>query len=55
MAYLALENGMVFEGTRIGAEGCAAAEIVFTTGVVGYLETLRIPPMQDRSSCRRSR
>lgn len=39
-AYLVLENGKVFEGTSIGAEGAAMGEIVFTTGVVGYMETL---------------
>lgn len=39
-AYLILENKTVLEGTRIGAEGTATGELVFTTGVVGYLETL---------------
>lgn len=43
MAYLALSNGMVFEGQRIGAKGDCAGELVFTTGVVGYLETLTDP------------
>ena len=43
MAYLALSNGMVFEGRRIGAKKDCAGELVFTTGVVGYLETLTDP------------
>ncbi len=43
MAYLVLENGTVFEGQRIGASGNAVGELVFTTGMVGYLETLTDP------------
>ena len=43
MAYLVLSNGAVFEGTRIGAPGDTVGELVFTTGVVGYLETLTDP------------
>ncbi len=35
-----LENGMVFEGQGFGAEGDVTGEIVFTTGMTGYLETL---------------
>lgn len=42
-AYLVLSNGAVFEGTRIGAEGNSIGELVFTTGMVGYLETLTDP------------
>jgi len=38
--YLVLENGKVFEGKRFGATGDVIAEIVFTTGMTGYLETL---------------
>ena len=41
--YLALENGEVFKGKSFGAEGSAAGEVVFTTGMVGYLETLTDP------------
>lgn len=43
MAYLVLSNGMAFEGRRIGAAGQPSGELVFTTGVVGYLETLTDP------------
>ncbi len=39
-AYLVLENGMVFEGNSLGAVGEVIGEIVFTTGMTGYLETL---------------
>ena len=43
-AYLVLENGIVFEGKPFGAEAeCAIGELVFTTGVVGYIETLTDP------------
>ncbi len=42
-AYLVLGNGTVFEGERIGAAGDGLGELVFTTGTVGYLETLTDP------------
>ncbi|MCL2005673.1 MAG: carbamoyl phosphate synthase small subunit [Planctomycetaceae bacterium] len=42
-AYLILENGTVFEGKSLGAHGEIAGEIVFTTGMTGYLETLTDP------------
>lgn len=42
-ACLTLENGRVFEGTRFGAETEAEGELVFTTGMSGYLETLTDP------------
>ncbi len=42
--YLVLENGKVFEGEAIGAQKSCVAEIVFTTSMTGYLET-----MTDRS------
>ena len=43
MAYLVLGNGSVFEGTRIGAPVDRIGELVFTTGMEGYLETLTDP------------
>lgn len=43
MAYLVLSNGKIFEGKRIGAAVDSVGEIVFTTGMVGYLETLTDP------------
>jgi len=42
-AYLVLENGRVFQGRRFGAQGELTAEVVFTTGMTGYLETLTDP------------
>jgi len=39
-AYLILENGTTFEGKFFGAQGEITGEIVFTTGMTGYLETL---------------
>ena len=41
--YLILENGTVFEGRSFGASGEAIGELVFTTGVIGYTETLTDP------------
>ncbi|MBQ6517808.1 MAG: glutamine-hydrolyzing carbamoyl-phosphate synthase small subunit [Anaerolineaceae bacterium] len=44
MAYLVLGNGSVFEGQRIGYKTSETiGELVFTTGMVGYLETLTDP------------
>ncbi len=41
--YLTLQNGTVFQGYRFGAEGEATGELVFSTGMVGYVETLTDP------------
>ncbi|HHX73556.1 MAG TPA: carbamoyl phosphate synthase small subunit, partial [Firmicutes bacterium] len=38
--YLILANGMVFTGQSFGSEGDVTGELVFTTGMTGYLETL---------------
>ena len=42
-AYLVLENGTVFQGFSFGAEADMIGEIVFTTAMTGYLETLTDP------------
>ena len=42
-AYLMLENGKIFEGRSFGAKGTVIGEVVFTTGVTGYQETLTDP------------
>ena len=42
-AYLILENKMIFEGKAFGASGEALGEVVFTTAMTGYLETLTDP------------
>jgi carbamoyl-phosphate synthase small subunit len=42
-AFLALEDGTVFEGESFGAEGAVAGEVVFNTGMTGYQEVLTDP------------
>lgn len=42
-AYVMLENGRVFEGISFGAKGTSFGEIVFTTGLTAYEETLTDP------------
>ena len=42
-AYLLLANGQVFEGRSFGAKGTVIGEVVFTTGLTGYQETLTDP------------
>lgn len=41
--HLVLENGTVLTGKSFGAKGDVLGEIVFTTGLTGYLETLTDP------------
>ena len=41
--YVTLQNGRVFEGYSFGAEREVVGELVFTTGMTGYLETLTDP------------
>lgn len=41
--YLILENGRVFKGKPFGYTAELCGELVFTTGMVGYLETLTDP------------
>ena len=42
-ALLALEEGTVFRGTAIGAEGISSGEVVFNTSLTGYQEILTDP------------
>lgn len=42
-AKLVLEDGRIFEGDAYGSEGQALGEIVFSTGMTGYQETLTDP------------
>jgi len=42
-AWLVLEDGTVFEGVSIGAEGCSIGEVVFNTALTGYQEILSDP------------
>ncbi len=41
--YITLENGRTFEGRSFGAEREVVGELVFTTGMTGYIETLTGP------------
>ena len=41
--YLVLQDGRVFEGYRFGAQTDSIGELVFTTGMGGYIETLTDP------------
>ena len=41
--YVTLQNGQVFEGKRFGANRDVLGELVFTTGMTGYIETLTDP------------
>ena len=41
--YLTLQNGKVFQGYAFGADGDTTGELVFSTGMVGYIETLTDP------------
>ena len=42
-AILALEDGSIFHGTAIGAEGQTSGEVVFNTAMTGYQEILTDP------------
>lgn len=42
-ALLALEDGTVFHGVSIGADGCSVGEVVFNTALTGYQEILSDP------------
>ena len=41
--YLVFEDGTVFEGQGFGADATGIGELVFTTGMCGYIETLTDP------------
>jgi len=42
-AVLALEDGTVFQGESVGADGCSVGEVVFNTAMSGYQEILTDP------------
>src|SRR2546428_12998672 len=42
-AHLVLEDGTVFAGSAVGAEGVAAGEACFTTAMAGYEEAATDP------------
>ncbi len=41
--FLVLEDGQIFEGRAFGADAERVGELVFTTGMCGYIETLTDP------------
>jgi carbamoyl-phosphate synthase small subunit len=50
-ALLILEDGTVYEGESIGAEGQSISEIVFNTSMTGYLEVLTDPSYAGQAVC----
>jgi len=51
MSYLALEDGTVWHGESVGADGHALGEAVFTTGMSGYQEAVTDPSFEDQLIC----
>jgi carbamoyl-phosphate synthase small subunit len=49
--YLLLEDGTVFRGRSVGAEGAAFGEVVFTTAMTGYQETVTDPSYAEQLVC----
>jgi carbamoyl-phosphate synthase small subunit len=49
--YLLLEDGTVFRGRSVGAEGAAFGEAVFTTAMTGYQETVTDPSYAEQLVC----
>ncbi|WP_111979122.1 glutamine-hydrolyzing carbamoyl-phosphate synthase small subunit [Algibacillus agarilyticus] len=47
-ALLVLEDGTVFKGTSIGAEGLSVGEVVFNTSMTGYQEILTDPSYSEQ-------
>ncbi len=51
MSFLALEDGTVFHGESVGADGVAFGEAVFTTAMTGYQETVTDPSFAEQLVC----
>jgi carbamoyl-phosphate synthase small subunit len=49
--YLVLEDGTVFEGESVAAEGHAFGEAVFTTAMTGYQEVVTDPSYAEQIVC----
>jgi carbamoyl-phosphate synthase small subunit len=49
--YLVLEDGAVFRGRSVAADGVAFGEAVFTTGMTGYQETVTDPSYAGQLVC----
>src|SRR5690349_11550948 len=50
-AILALEDGTIFQGESLGAEGRTYGEVVFNTGMTGYQEILTDPSYAGQMVC----
>jgi carbamoyl-phosphate synthase small subunit len=50
-AFLALEDGTVFRGRSVGAEGTAFGEAVFATAMTGYQELATDPSYSEQILC----
>jgi carbamoyl-phosphate synthase small subunit len=50
-AFLALEDGTVFQGESVGWNGVAFGEAVFTTAMTGYQETVTDPSFAEQLIC----
>ncbi len=49
--FLVLEDGSVFHGESVGAEGFACGEAVFTTAMTGYQEVVTDPSYAEQLVC----
>jgi carbamoyl-phosphate synthase small subunit len=49
--FIALEDGTVFRGESVGAEGFAFGEAVFTTAMTGYQEVVTDPSYAEQIVC----
>jgi carbamoyl-phosphate synthase small subunit len=49
--FVALEDGSVFRGTSVGADGLAIGEAVFTTAMTGYQEIVTDPSFARQLVC----
>ncbi len=47
-AYVLLEDGTRFDGVGCGADGVATGEVVFTTGMSGYQESVTDPSFANQ-------
>jgi carbamoyl-phosphate synthase small subunit len=49
--FLVLEDGAIFRGESVGADGAAFGEAVFTTAMTGYQETVTDPSFAEQLVC----
>jgi len=49
--YVVLEDGTVFRGESVGADGTAFGEAVFATAMTGYQEILTDPSYAEQLIC----